>query len=143
MESVVLTFAVIGLAWLGLVLCGSSPLTLLGSALNTLRSARNPASTCSVETNIGATQRAELDARNAPTEGADDADSQSWASYNRTLTPAGCSPLRATKPGGAIDGEAITHEAGGCRRIAITADVTSLVWPTEQSTAKIVILGMR
>ena len=50
--------------------------------------------------------------------------------------------LWGTKLDGAIGGGVITYEAGGAQRVAVAAGLTSILWPTEQSTAKIVILGL-
>ena len=43
---------------------------------------------------------------------------------------------------GAIGGGVITYMAQGSQKVAVAAGMTSLVWPTEQATAKIVILGL-
>jgi PQQ-dependent dehydrogenase (methanol/ethanol family) len=88
-------FAVIAMAWLGLALSGWSPLTLLGTALNTVRSARNPAGTLSVETNSAAARADEPDARSAAQESPVDSGGDGWPSYNRTLTSERYSRLRA------------------------------------------------
>ncbi len=50
--------------------------------------------------------------------------------------------LWGTKLDGAIGGGVITYEAGGSQKVAVAAGLTSILWPTEQSTAKIVILGL-
>lgn len=50
--------------------------------------------------------------------------------------------LWGTKLDGAIGGGVITYEAGGAQKVAVAAGLTSILWPTEQSTAKIVILGL-
>jgi alcohol dehydrogenase (cytochrome c) len=47
------------------------------------------------------------------------------------------------KLAGAIGGGVITYEAGGAQRVAVAAGLTSIVWPTEQATAKIAILGLQ
>jgi alcohol dehydrogenase (cytochrome c) len=43
---------------------------------------------------------------------------------------------------GAIGGGVITYMAQGSQKVAVAAGMTSLFWPTEQTTAKIVILGL-
>jgi alcohol dehydrogenase (cytochrome c) len=43
---------------------------------------------------------------------------------------------------GAIGGGVITYMARGSQRVAVVAGLTALLWPTEQRTAKIVILGL-
>ncbi|MGA3242842.1 MAG: PQQ-binding-like beta-propeller repeat protein [Bryobacteraceae bacterium] len=43
---------------------------------------------------------------------------------------------------GAIGGGVITYMAQGSQKVAVAAGMTSIVWPTEQTTAKIVILGL-
>jgi alcohol dehydrogenase (cytochrome c) len=50
--------------------------------------------------------------------------------------------LWGTKLDGAIGGGVITYAAGGAQKVAVAAGLTSILWPTEQSTAKIVILGL-
>ncbi|MEA3150319.1 MAG: hypothetical protein QOD56_1258, partial [Gammaproteobacteria bacterium] len=65
---VVSALAVIVMAWLGLALGGWSPLTLLGVALNSVRSARNPEGTLTVETNNAPARAGAPDARIAPRE---------------------------------------------------------------------------
>jgi len=50
--------------------------------------------------------------------------------------------LWGTKLDGAIGGGVITYEAGGSQKVAVAAGLTSILWPTAQSTAKIVILGL-
>ncbi len=47
-----------------------------------------------------------------------------------------------TKLDGAIGGGVITYEAGGAQKVAVAAGLTSILWPTEQATAKIVIFGL-
>jgi len=47
-----------------------------------------------------------------------------------------------TKLDGAIGGGLITYVAGGSQKVAVAAGLTSILWPTEQATAKIVILGL-
>jgi alcohol dehydrogenase (cytochrome c) len=48
-----------------------------------------------------------------------------------------------TKLDGAIGGGMVTYSAGGSQKVAVAAGLTSILWPTEQATAKIVILGLR
>ena len=43
---------------------------------------------------------------------------------------------------GAIGGGVITYIADGSQKVAVAAGMTSFVWPTEQATGKIVILGL-
>jgi alcohol dehydrogenase (cytochrome c) len=43
---------------------------------------------------------------------------------------------------GAIGGGVITYLAHGSQKVAVAAGMTSFTWPTEQATAKIVILGL-
>jgi PQQ-dependent dehydrogenase (methanol/ethanol family) len=43
---------------------------------------------------------------------------------------------------GAIAGGVITYVAHGSQKVAVAAGMTSLFWPTEQTNAKIVILGL-
>ena len=50
--------------------------------------------------------------------------------------------LWSKKLDGAIGGGIITYSAGGSQKIAVAAGLTSILWPTEQTTAKIVILGL-
>jgi alcohol dehydrogenase (cytochrome c) len=50
--------------------------------------------------------------------------------------------LWGTKLDGAIGGGVITYEAGGSQKVAVAAGLTSILWPTAQATAKIVILGL-
>ena len=44
--------------------------------------------------------------------------------------------------GGAIGGGVITYMANGAQKVAVAAGFTSILWPTEVVTAKIVILGV-
>ena len=46
------------------------------------------------------------------------------------------------KLAGAIGGGVITYTADGSQKVAVAAGLTSILWPTEQATAKIVILGL-
>ena len=50
--------------------------------------------------------------------------------------------LWGQKIGGAIGGGVITYTANGAQRIAVAAGFTSLLWPTEVVTGKVVILGL-
>jgi alcohol dehydrogenase (cytochrome c) len=43
---------------------------------------------------------------------------------------------------GAIGGGVVTYMAQGSQKVAVAAGMTAVVWPTEQTTAKIVILGL-
>jgi len=43
---------------------------------------------------------------------------------------------------GAIGGGIITYLAGGSQKIAVAGGTSSIVWPTEPTTAKIVIFGL-
>jgi len=46
------------------------------------------------------------------------------------------------KIGGAIGGGVITYLANGTQKIAVAAGLTAVLWPTEITTAKVVILGL-
>jgi alcohol dehydrogenase (cytochrome c) len=46
------------------------------------------------------------------------------------------------KLAGAIAGGVITYTANGSQKVAVAAGYSSIIWPTEQGTAKIVILGL-
>jgi alcohol dehydrogenase (cytochrome c) len=50
--------------------------------------------------------------------------------------------LWSAKLDGAIGGGIITYNAGGSQKVAVAAGLTSILWPTRQATAKIVILGV-
>jgi alcohol dehydrogenase (cytochrome c) len=50
--------------------------------------------------------------------------------------------LWSKKLDGAIGGGVITYSAGGSQNIAVASGMTSILWPTEQTTAKIVIFGL-
>jgi alcohol dehydrogenase (cytochrome c) len=50
--------------------------------------------------------------------------------------------LWGQKIGGAIGGGVITYTANGAQRIAVATGFTSILWPTEVVTGKIVILGL-
>jgi alcohol dehydrogenase (cytochrome c) len=43
---------------------------------------------------------------------------------------------------GAVGGGVITYAANGSQKVAVAAGLSSIVWPTEVATAKIVILGL-
>jgi hypothetical protein len=43
---------------------------------------------------------------------------------------------------GAVAGGVITYTAKGSQKVAVAAGMTSTIWPTEQTTAQIVILGL-
>jgi len=43
---------------------------------------------------------------------------------------------------GAVGGGVITYMANGSQRVAVAAGISSIAWPTEVATAKIVILGL-
>jgi alcohol dehydrogenase (cytochrome c) len=52
--------------------------------------------------------------------------------------------LWGRKIGGAIGGGVITFAIdGGAQRVAVAAGMTSIVWPTKQTNATIVVLGLR
>jgi hypothetical protein len=44
--------------------------------------------------------------------------------------------------GGAIGGGVITYTANGAQKVAVATGFTSVFWPTEVVTGKIVILGL-
>ena len=50
--------------------------------------------------------------------------------------------LWGQKLDGAIGGGVITYTANGSQKVAVAAGLTSIFWPTEQATAKIVVLGL-
>jgi alcohol dehydrogenase (cytochrome c) len=51
--------------------------------------------------------------------------------------------LWGRKIGGAIGGGVITYTAGGAQKIAVATGLTSILWPTEVVTGKVVVLGLR
>jgi alcohol dehydrogenase (cytochrome c) len=51
--------------------------------------------------------------------------------------------LWGEKIGGAIGGGVITYTANGAQRVAVATGLTEIIWPTEITTAKISILGLR
>ena len=50
--------------------------------------------------------------------------------------------LWGSKIGGAIGGGVITYKDGGPQRVAVATGLTEVLWPTEQTTAKVSILGV-
>lgn len=50
--------------------------------------------------------------------------------------------LWGQKIGGAIGGGVITYTANGTQKVAVAVGFTSILWPTEVATGKIVILGL-
>ena len=50
--------------------------------------------------------------------------------------------LFAQKLKGAVGGGVITYAANGSQKVAVATGFESILWPTEQSTAKVVILGL-
>jgi PQQ-dependent dehydrogenase (methanol/ethanol family) len=50
--------------------------------------------------------------------------------------------LWGQKIGGGIGGGVITYTAGGTQKVAVAAGMVSAAWPTEQVTAKVVVLGL-
>jgi outer membrane protein assembly factor BamB len=50
--------------------------------------------------------------------------------------------LCGQKIGGAIGGGVITYTANGAQKVAVAVGFTSILWPTEVATGKIVILGL-
>jgi alcohol dehydrogenase (cytochrome c) len=51
-------------------------------------------------------------------------------------------PVWKNRMAGAIGGGVITYMSGGSQKIAVAAGTSSIVWPTEPTTAKIVIFGL-
>ena len=51
--------------------------------------------------------------------------------------------LWSRKIGGAIGGGVITYDSGAGQRVAVATGMTSSIWPTEKTTAKVVVLGLR
>jgi alcohol dehydrogenase (cytochrome c) len=51
-------------------------------------------------------------------------------------------PLWKNRMAGAIGGGIITYVAGGSQKVAVAVGTSSIVWPTEQTTAKIVIFAL-
>lgn len=50
--------------------------------------------------------------------------------------------LWGRKIGGAIGGGVITYAIGGDQRIAVATGFESIIWPTEVTTAKVIVLGL-
>ena len=50
--------------------------------------------------------------------------------------------LWSQKMGGALGGGVITYRVNGVQRLAVATGMTSPIWPTEKTTAKIVVLGV-
>jgi alcohol dehydrogenase (cytochrome c) len=46
------------------------------------------------------------------------------------------------KIGGALGGGVITYRVNGVQRLAVATGMTSPIWPTEKTTAKVVVLGL-
>jgi len=51
--------------------------------------------------------------------------------------------LWGQKIGGAVGGGVITYTAAGAQKVAVAVGFTSILWPTEVTTAKIVVLGLK
>ena len=51
-------------------------------------------------------------------------------------------PLWSKKISGGIGGGVITYTINGAQKVAVAASMTSAAWPTEQTTAKVIILGL-
>jgi alcohol dehydrogenase (cytochrome c) len=51
--------------------------------------------------------------------------------------------LWGSKIGGAIGGGVITYDAGRGQRVAAATGLTEVIWPSEITTAKVVVLGLR
>jgi alcohol dehydrogenase (cytochrome c) len=47
-----------------------------------------------------------------------------------------------SESGAAIAGGVITYDAGGGQRVAVTAGMTSPIWPTPKIPGKVVVLGL-
>jgi hypothetical protein len=50
--------------------------------------------------------------------------------------------LWGQKIGGAIGGGVITYETNGQQRVAVATGLTEVIWPSEQTTAKVSVLGV-
>jgi alcohol dehydrogenase (cytochrome c) len=50
--------------------------------------------------------------------------------------------LWSQKLQGAVGGGVITYLAGGRQRVAVASGLTSILWPTEQATGRIVVMGL-
>ena len=51
--------------------------------------------------------------------------------------------LWGQKIGGAIGGGVITYETNGQQRVAVATGLTEVIWPSEQTTAKVSVLGVK
>ncbi len=51
--------------------------------------------------------------------------------------------LWGQKIGGAIGGGVITYKSGSDQRVAVATGLTEMLWPTEITTAKVSILGLK
>jgi alcohol dehydrogenase (cytochrome c) len=51
--------------------------------------------------------------------------------------------LWGRKIGGAIGGGVITYETNGQQRVAVATGLTEVIWPSEQTTAKVSVLGLQ
>ena len=58
------------------------------------------------------------------------------------LNAASGEKLWGKKIGGAIGGGVITYTTGGKQKVAVATGFTSILWPTEVVTGKIVVLGL-
>jgi alcohol dehydrogenase (cytochrome c) len=87
----------VALSVFALYLTGSSPFTLAGVVLNTVRSANNPPGRVAVEVNGGGSSATSVSEPNStdrsPATDDQRTDAGSWSSYNRTLTSQRYSPL--------------------------------------------------
>lgn len=50
--------------------------------------------------------------------------------------------LWSTRLQGAVAGGVITYDAGQGQKIAVSAGMTSPIWPTEKVTGRVVVLGL-
>ena len=50
--------------------------------------------------------------------------------------------LWGQKIDGAIGGGVITYTAGGRQKVAVAAGLTEVLWPTDITTAKVIVLGV-
>jgi alcohol dehydrogenase (cytochrome c) len=50
--------------------------------------------------------------------------------------------LWSQKIGGALGGGVITYQVNGVQRLVVATGMTSPIWPTEKTTAKIVVLSV-
>jgi alcohol dehydrogenase (cytochrome c) len=51
--------------------------------------------------------------------------------------------LWGQKIGGAVGGGVITYESEGQQRVAVATGLTEVLWPSDQTTAKVSVLGFR